>query len=464
MRSSKVIENVEITGISADGKSVGRADNLVIFISGATPGDLVDVQITGKKKKFLEGRTVKVHRASVDRTEPFCSHFGICGGCKWQHMAYEAQLRHKQQQVTDNLTKLTTIEMPPVSKILGSEKQTFYRNKLEFTFSNNRWLTKEEIDSGKEFERNALGFHIPKRFDKILDIDKCWLQSDISNDIRNGLKDFARANEMSFFDIRKQHGLLRNLIIRNSILDDVMVLVQFFDRDQKAIDLVMAYLSDNFPKITALHYVINQKGNESIYDQEVITYAGEDYMTEEMEGLKFKVGPKSFYQTNSNQAYELYKVARDFASLTGDEIVYDLYTGTGTIANFIAKDAKKVVGVESVPEAIEDAKMNSTLNNIQNCTFYAGDMKDVLNDDFVNVNGHPDVIIVDPPRAGMHQQVVESIARIKPDKLIYVSCNPATQARDIELLKESFEVIKIQPVDMFPQTQHVENVILLKSK
>ncbi|MFT7238169.1 MAG: 23S rRNA (uracil1939-C5)-methyltransferase [Cyclobacteriaceae bacterium] len=464
MRSSKVIENVEITGISADGKSVGRADNLVIFISGATPGDLVDVQITGKKKKFLEGRTVKVHRASVDRTEPFCSHFGICGGCKWQHMAYEAQLRHKQQQVTDNLTKLTTIEMPLVSKILGSEKQTFYRNKLEFTFSNNRWLTKEEIDSGKEFERNALGFHIPKRFDKILDIDKCWLQSDISNDIRNGLKDFARANEMSFFDIRKQHGLLRNLIIRNSILDDVMVLVQFFDRDQKAIDLVMAYLSDNFPKITALHYVINQKGNESIYDQEVITYAGEDYMTEEMEGLKFKVGPKSFYQTNSNQAYELYKVARDFASLTGDEIVYDLYTGTGTIANFIAKDAKKVVGVESVPEAIEDAKMNSTLNNIQNCTFYAGDMKDVLNDDFVNVNGHPDVIIVDPPRAGMHQQVVESIARIKPDKLIYVSCNPATQARDIELLKESFEVIKIQPVDMFPQTQHVENVILLKSK
>jgi len=464
MRPSKVIENVEITGISSDGKSVGRADNLVIFVSGAIPGDLADIQITGKKKKFLEGRAIKIHRHSPDKAEPFCEHFGICGGCKWQHMNYDAQLKHKQQHVQDNLEKLTTIDLPAINPIVASKNQTFYRNKLEFTFSNNRWLTREEIDSGKEFERTALGFHIPKRFDKILDINKCWLQSDISNDIRNGLNEFARENKLSYFDIKNQHGLLRNLIIRSSITNDLMVLVQFYDDDSASIELVMSYLLASFPEITSLLYVINQKGNESFFDLDIVTYSGLDYMTEEMEGLQFKVGPKSFYQTNSVQAYELYKVTRDLAALTGEEVVYDLYTGTGTIANFIAKKAKKVVGVESVPEAIEDAKKNALLNKIDNCTFYVGDMKDVLDEDFVKMNGQPDVIIVDPPRAGMHPKVVENIARIRPEKLVYVSCNPSTQARDIELLKDTFEVVKIRPVDMFPQTHHVENVMLLKAK
>lgn len=464
MKSNKIIENLEITGISAEGKSVGRKDNKVYFVKDGAPGDLVDIQIVGKHKKFFEGEIIQFHRQSTDRTTPFCEHFGLCGGCKWQHIQYEAQLKHKQEHVTQNLRKISKTELCEVSEILGSSQTSYYRNKLEFTFSNMRWLTAKEIESSDTLSRNALGFHIPKRFDKILDIEHCWLQEAPSNEIRLAVKKYAEENGLTFFDLRNQTGLLRNLIIRTASTGDLMVIVQFFENDPTAISGLMDFLRDTFPQITSLLYIINPKANETFYDLDVITYHGAEYIHEQMEDLRFRIGPKSFYQTNSLQAYELYKVARDFAGLTGEELVYDLYTGTGTIANFVARNAKKVVGVESVDEAIIDARKNSEINGISNTVFITGDMKDMITPEFVKTHGKPDVIITDPPRAGMHPKVVEMINSIRPDRLVYVSCNPATQARDLELLAPHFEVMAIQPVDMFPQTHHVENVMLLKAK
>lgn len=464
MKASKVIEKLEITGVSSDGKSVGRHENRVIFVANGAPGDIVDVRIVGKQKKFLLGEIIHFHEKSADRTDPFCEHFGTCGGCKWQHIQYEAQLKHKQDHVAHNLAKIGKTALPELLPIKGSANTTYYRNKLEYTFSNMRWLTREEIEDNDELSRNALGFHIPRRFDKILDINHCWLQGDPSNQVRLAVKAYAEKNELTFFDLKKQEGLLRNLIIRTSTTGDLMVILQVFYEDQSAITALLNHLKDSFPEITSLLYIINPKQNETFYDLPVHTFHGEGFIHEEMEGLRFRIGPKSFYQTNSIQAYELYKVAREFAGLTGDEVVYDLYTGTGTIANFVAKKAQKVIGVESVEEAIVDARINSELNQITNTTFLAGDMKDMINADFVKKHGHPDVIITDPPRAGMHQKVVEMINEIKPKKLVYVSCNPATQARDLELLSPVFEVVAVQPVDMFPQTHHVENVMLLKAK
>ncbi len=464
MKASKVIEKLEITGVSSDGKSVGRHENRVIFVANGAPGDIVDVRIVGKQKKFLLGEIIHFHEKSADRTDPFCEHFGTCGGCKWQHIQYNAQLKHKQDHVAHNLAKIGKTALPELLPIKGSVNTTYYRNKLEYTFSNMRWLTREEIEDNDELSRNALGFHIPRRFDKILDINHCWLQGDPSNQIRLAVKAYAEKNELTFFDLKKQEGLLRNLIIRTSTTGDLMVILQVFYEDQSAITSLLNHLKDGFPEITSLLYIINPKQNETFYDLPVHTFHGEGFIHEEMEGLRFRIGPKSFYQTNSIQAYELYKVAREFAGLTGDEVVYDLYTGTGTIANFVAKKAQKVIGVESVEEAIVDARINSELNQITNTTFLAGDMKDMINADFVQKHGHPDVIITDPPRAGMHQKVVEMINEIKPKKLVYVSCNPATQARDLELLSPVFEVVAVQPVDMFPQTHHVENVMLLKAK
>ncbi len=464
MKASKVIEKLEITGVSSDGKSVGRHENRVIFVANGAPGDIVDVRIIGKQKKFLLGEIIHFHEKSADRTDPFCEHFGTCGGCKWQHIQYNAQLKHKQDHVAHNLAKIGKTALPELLPIKGSANTTYYRNKLEYTFSNMRWLTREEIEDNDELSRNALGFHIPRRFDKILDINHCWLQGDPSNQIRLAVKAYAEKNELTFFDLKKQEGLLRNLIIRTSTTGDLMVILQVFYEDQSAITSLLNHLKDGFPEITSLLYIINPKQNETFYDLPVHTFHGEGFIHEEMEGLRFRIGPKSFYQTNSIQAYELYKVAREFAGLTGDEVVYDLYTGTGTIANFVAKKAQKVIGVESVEEAIVDARINSELNQITNTTFLAGDMKDMINADFVKKHGHPDVIITDPPRAGMHQKVVEMINEIKPKKLVYVSCNPATQARDLELLSPVFEVVAVQPVDMFPQTHHVENVMLLKAK
>lgn len=463
MKQSKVIEKLEITGISAEGKSVGKKDGKVYFIKEGAPGDIVDIRITGRHKKFFEGTIISFHQKSDKRTTPFCEHFGTCGGCKWQHINYADQTKLKEDHVADNLRKISKLALPTIMPIIGSQETQYYRNKLEYTFSNNRWLTQEDIATGGEFSRNALGFHIPKRFDKILDIEKCWLQADPSNDIRLAVKKYAEENDLSFFDIKTQEGLLRNLIIRTATTGDLMVIVQFFYED-KGVKGLMEFLKESFPQITSLQYIINGKSNETFYDLPVREFAGEAFITEEMEGLKFRIGPKSFYQTNSKQAYELYKITREFAALKSDDLVYDLYTGTGTIANFIAKNVKKVVGIESVEDAIIDAKANAELNGVTNTDFFAGDMKDIFTDEFVNKHGKPDVIITDPPRAGMHQKVVEAIARIKASRVVYVSCNPATQARDLELLGEVYEVAKIQPVDMFPHTQHVENVVLLNLK
>lgn len=409
----------------------------------------------------MEGEAIRFHEYSKDRIEPFCSHFGTCGGCKWQHINYDLQKTYKRQQVLDQFQRIAKVPIPEVAPILGSEKTQYYRNKLDFTFSNSRWLTREEINSGQEFERNALGFHIPKMFDKIIDIEHCYLQGGISNEVRNVLREFARENKLSFYDIRNQVGLLRNLIIRTTSTNQTMVIVQFGENDPESIRLVMEFLKGQFPSITSLLYVINTKGNETFHDLELVTFAGLPYIEEEMEGLKFRIGPKSFYQTNSEQAYELYKVARDFAQLKGDEVVYDLYTGTGTIANFVAKQAKQVIGVEYVEAAIEDAKLNSQINGIENTLFYAGDMKDILNEEFISTHAKPDVIITDPPRAGMDEKVVQMLLRLEAPTIVYVSCNPATQARDLALLGEKYQVEKVQPVDMFPQTYHVENVVRL---
>ncbi|TFV94136.1 23S rRNA (uracil(1939)-C(5))-methyltransferase RlmD [Algoriphagus kandeliae] len=461
---NKVITNLLIERIASEGKCVGHHEGKVVFVSNVAPGDLVDVRITRGKSSFMEGEAVNFHEYSKDRIEPFCSHFGVCGGCKWQHINYDLQKTYKRQQVVDQFQRIAKVPIPEVAPILGSSETKYYRNKLDFTFSNSRWLTREEINSGEEFERNALGFHIPKMFDKIVDIEHCYLQGGISNDVRNSLREFALTNQLSFYDIRNQVGLLRNLIIRTTSTGQTMVIVQFGENDPESIPLVMEFLKTKFPKITSLLYVINTKGNETFHDLELVTYAGLPYIEEEMEGLKFRVGPKSFYQTNSKQAYELYKVARDFAELKGDEVVYDLYTGTGTIANFVAKKAKQVIGVEYVEAAIEDAKLNSKINGIENTLFYAGDMKDILNEDFIANHAKPDVIITDPPRAGMHQDVVNMLLRLEAPTIVYVSCNPATQARDVAFLAEKYQVERIQPVDMFPQTYHVENVVRLTLK
>ena len=466
-RTEKVIfENVEVLDAGAKGVSVAKApEGQVIFLPNVVPGDVVDVQTLKKRKAYFEGKAIKIHKYSEHRTEPECQHFGVCGGCKWQNMKYSQQLFYKNQEVFNNLKRIGKIELPEFEAILGSEKQFFYRNKMEFGFSDSRWMTNEEIESGKEFDnKNALGFHIPRMWDKILDIEKCHLQEDPSNAIRNEVRSFANANNMTFFNPRNHEGLLRTLMIRTASTGEIMVLIQFFEDDKANRDLLMNHLAETFPTITSLLYVINSKPNDTIYDQDIKLFKGREYILEEMEGLHFSINAKSFYQTNSDQAYELYKITRDFAGLTGNELVYDLYTGTGTIAQFVSKNAKKVIGVEAVPEAILDAKANAERNNITNCEFYVGDMKNVFNDDFIAQHGQPDVIITDPPRDGMHKDVVAQILKIAPEKVVYVSCNSATQARDLALMDEQYKVTRVRPVDMFPQTHHVENVVLLERR
>jgi 23S rRNA (uracil1939-C5)-methyltransferase len=464
-RKLPIIENVEITNVAAEGKAIAKIDNKVIFVTQVVPGDIVDVQVIRKRKSFMEAVPIAFKKYSEIREKPFCEHFEICGGCKWQNLPYNEQIKYKHQQVVDNLQRIAKVELPEIDYILPSEKTTFYRNKLEFTFSNNRWLTKEEITREGKLERNnALGFHVPKIWDKIVQIDKCWLQPDPSNAIRNEVKKFADQNQLSYFDLRKQEGFLRTLIIRTSSTGELMVIVVFFYEDEVLRIKLLTHLKNQFPEISSLMYIVNTKSNDSITDQEVLLFDGKDHIFEQMEDLKFKIGPKSFYQTNSEQAYNLYKIAREFAGFSGNEVVYDLYTGTGTIANFIAKKAKKVIGIEYVPEAIEDAKVNSEINQINNTSFFAGDLKDVLNESFIKEHGKPDVIITDPPRAGMHADVVNSILQANPERIVYVSCNPATQARDIQLLDKSYKVTKVQPVDMFPHTYHVENIVLLEKR
>ena len=460
-QEKKHLSEIEIFDIAEEGKGVGRHDELVLFIDKAIPGDVVDVELQRKKKNFAEGRVTAIREASPYRIEPFCPHFGVCGGCKWQHMSYEAQLKFKQQYVDNALSRIGKVDTSSMEDILPSAGTTYYRNKLEYTFSNKRWLTNKDDEVSPE-NLNALGFHVPGRFDKILDIDHCFLQQDPSNELRNSIRDFAIANQISFYDLREHEGVLRNLIIRTASTGETMVIVVFAYPEEGQVDLVMNFIAEKFPAITSLLYIVNQKRNDTIFDQEINIFQGRDFIYEEMEGLKFKVGPKSFYQTNSDQAYELYKVTREFADLKGDELVYDLYTGAGTIANFVARSAREVVGVEYVPTAIEDAKVNSAINDIHNTKFYAGDMKDVLTADFVAAHGKPDVVITDPPRAGMHADVVNRILEMEAPKVVYVSCNAATQARDLEMLAAKYDVVRIKPVDMFPQTQHVENVVLLK--
>ncbi|MDX1753051.1 MAG: 23S rRNA (uracil(1939)-C(5))-methyltransferase RlmD [Salinimicrobium sediminis] len=459
-------KEVKVIDAGAKGKSIAKApDGKVIFIGNAVPGDVVDVQTTKRKKAFYEGTATRFHEYSDKRVEPPCIHFSVCGGCKWQFMDYKHQLYYKEKEVVNNLTRLGKVELPKVTPILGSKAIYFYRNKMEFSFSDSRWLTQEEISSGKDIEdRNALGFHIPGMWDKILDIKECHLQQAPSNGIRNSVKQFAIANDIPFFNTRDQRGMLRTLMIRTSSTGEIMVLIQFFEENREKRELLLNFIAEEFPEITSLQYVINPKGNDTIYDQEVICYKGKDHIFEEMEGLKFKINAKSFYQTNSEQAYNLYRITRDFAGLTGNELVYDLYTGTGTIAQFVAAKAKKVIGVEAVPEAIEDAKENARNNNITNTEFYVGDMKKVFTAEFIKQHGHPDVIITDPPRDGMHKDVVAQIIGILPQRIVYVSCNSATQARDLALLDEHYKVTRTQAVDMFPQTFHVENVVCLERR
>ncbi|MDA9555529.1 23S rRNA (uracil(1939)-C(5))-methyltransferase RlmD [Pelobium sp.] len=464
MREQQILTGLTITDIAEEGRGIARAEDLVVFIEKAIPGDVVDANIYRKKKKFAEAKINKLVKPSEDRVDAFCTHFGVCGGCKWQHMNYAAQLKYKQKSVLDALQRIAGLDVAIAEEILPSAQDKYYRNKLEYTFSNKRWLTAEDGEVNEDTEMNALGFHVPLRFDKILDIQHCYLQANPSNDLRNNISDFAKKNNISFYDLRAHEGALRNLVIRTSSTGELMVIVIFAYPEEGQVRLLMDYTQSAFPQITSLLYIINQKKNDTFFDQEVLVYNGRGFIYEEMEGLKFRIGPKSFYQTNSLQAYELYKITRDFADLKGHELVYDLYTGTGTIANFVAKKAKKVVGVEYVPSAIEDAKVNAQINNIENTVFYAGDMKDVLNADFVKENGKPDVIITDPPRAGMHPDVVERLMEIEAQKIVYVSCNAATQARDLIRLKEKYDLVRIKPVDMFPHTQHVENVVLLNLK
>lgn len=458
-----LLENIEITDVANEGKAIARVNDIVVFTQFVVPGDIVDIQVTRKKNSYMEGRVTQIHCYSAKRSEPFCSHYGVCGGCKWQILPYEEQIRHKEKQVYNHLTRIGKVEIPPISPILGSEDTIFYRNKLEFTFSNKKWLTYEQVSSGATFDNmNALGFHIPGMFDKVLDIDKCYLQNELCNEVRDAIKEYAYKNQLPFFDLRNHEGFLRTMVFRTSSTGEVMLILVFYHEEKEKREALLNFLHDKFPQITSLLYVINGKCNDTITDQEVHLFYGKDHIFEEMEGLRFKIGPKSFYQTNSKQAYELYKIARNYAQLTGDELVYDLYTGTGTIACFVAKNAKKVIGIEYVPEAIEDAKVNAKNNNIENTLFYAGDMKNILTKEFVQEHGRPDVIITDPPRDGMHPDVVETILLAEPKRIVYVSCNPATQARDLNLLDVKYKVTAIQPVDMFPHTHHVENVVALE--
>ena len=465
-RKNKKIEfhKIEITDAGAKGKCVAKApDGKIIFINNVVPGDVVDVQTFKKRKKFYEASVTNIHRFSDHRIEPSCEYFGSCGGCKWQNMEYSKQLFYKEKEVKNNLEKIGKIKVNELLPIKGAKKIFFYRNKMEFSFSNNRWLSYDEIQSQQQIkERNALGFHIPGMWDKILDINKCWLQEDPSNEIRNKIKEFATKNNIPFFDPKKQKGVLRTLMIRISNIGQTMVIVQFYSATKRQINDILNFIKTSFPKVNSLQYVINSKSNDTIYDQDVICFYGNDYIQEEMEGLKFRINAKSFYQTNSDQAYELYKIVRDFANLGGNELVYDLYTGTGTIAQFISKKAKKVIGVESVEDAIVAAKQNATINEIKNVEFFVGDMKSIFNNDFIKKNGTPEIIITDPPRDGMHKDVIKQILKIVPKKIVYVSCNSATQARDLEILSSKYEIIKSQAIDMFPQTHHVENVVLLK--
>ena len=468
-----VLESVTITDFAAEGKSVARVNDMVVFVPWAVPGDVVDLQVRRKKHSFMEAEVIRYIQYSKVRTTPFCQHFGTCGGCKWQQVPYEEQLKMKQQQVYDQLTRIGKIELPEFRPILGSVKTQEYRNKLDFGCANKRYLTSEEIatlpydESQSLKDKPAIGFHITGAFDKILPIEKCWLMDDLHNQIRNEVRDYATGHGLSFFDLRAQIGLLRDVIIRNSASGEWMVIFQFhYDETggEKEALALLQHIADKFPQITSLLYLDNQKCNDTIGDQEILVFKGKDHIFELMEDLRFKVGPKSFYQTNTDQAYHLYCVAREFADLTGNELVYDLYTGTGTIANFVAKRARKVIGIEYVPEAIEDAKVNSQLNGIDNTLFFAGDMKDILTDDFIAEHGRPDVIITDPPRAGMHPDVVKTILNAAPKRIVYVSCNPATQARDLQELDAEYRVAEVQPVDMFPHTPHVENVVLLTKR
>ena len=458
-------ENIEITGIAAEGKALTRINDMVVFVPYCVPGDVVDLQVTKKKHSFMEARVERLVKPSEHRCEPVCKHYGECGGCKWQILPYEDQLRYKQQQIVDNLTRIGKVELPEISPILGSRHIYEYRNKLEFTFSDRKWLSWDVIRAAGGLEHvdtaYGVGFHIPNCFDKVLDITECHLMPDINNRIRNSIRDFAREHSISFYNEHAHEGQLRTLIIRTNHKGEVMLIVVWGEAPDMRL---MEYLQQTFPKIVSLLYVVNQKLNDTISDQEVHVFAGQDHIMEQMEDLQFKVGPKSFYQTNTEQAYELYKVAREFAELTGNELVFDLYTGTGTIANFVAHQAKQVIGIEYVPEAIEDAKVNARLNHLDNTLFFAGDMKDILNADFIAQYGRPDVIITDPPRAGMHEDVVKTILAAEPKRIVYVSCNPATQARDLNLLDAKYKVTRVQPVDMFPHTQHVENVVLLVLK
>lgn len=458
-----LLEKVEVTDIGARGKAIARVDNFVTFVSGGLPGDVVDVQLTRRRKSYQEGRVVRYHSYSGRRTEPFCRHFGVCGGCRWQDLKYAEQLFYKQQEVADTLVRLGKLELPPIRPILSSARETRYRNKLEFTFSDRRWLSEEEVQSGGEFpDRNGLGFHVPGMFDRVIDLEECHLQPEPSNAIRQAVRDYARDGGLSFFDLKNGGGLLRTLIIRNTLAGEVMVILVFFDPDEAPRLALLDHLRREFPGINSLMYCINRKANDTIADQEIVLHSGRDHIIEQMEELRFKIGPKSFFQTNSLQALELYRKVREFARLTGSETVYDLYTGTGTIALFLARSVRKVVGIEYVEDAIRDAEMNAQLNGIGNTRFFSGDIRDVLNAGFIEREGRPDVLITDPPRAGMHEDVVRAILDVLPERIVYVSCNPATQARDLQLLGPAYRILEVQPVDMFPHTFHVENVVLLE--
>lgn len=458
-----VLENVLIEDIGAEGKAIARVNNMVVFVPMLIPGDIVDIRITRKRKNYMEGVVQQFRKYSSARIDPVCEHFGVCGGCKWQHLPYPEQLRFKEKQVHDSLQRIAKVEGLKVNPIIPSDRTEFYRNKLEYTFSSNKWFTREEISSGKTFESsNAVGFHIPGMFDKVVDVNKCWLQDEPGNSIRNFVRKYAEKNNLVFYDTKNHGGFLRNLTVRNTLSGELMILFSFGEENKDAREKLLNEVKLTYPEITSLLYTINTKLNDTIYDQEIITFSGQEYITEKMDGLSFRIGPKSFFQTNSRQALSMYRIVREYAGLIGGEIVYDLYTGTGTIANFVTAKALKVIGIESVPEAILDAQKNSSINNILNTEFYTGDIRDILNEEFIRVNGKPDVIITDPPRAGMHPGVVESILFAEPEKIVYVSCNPSTQARDIEMLKQKYKVTEVQPIDMFPHTHHVESVVLLK--
>jgi 23S rRNA (uracil1939-C5)-methyltransferase len=460
-----LLEKVCITDIGTEGNALARINNQVVFVPMLIPGDVVDIKVIKKRKKYLEGRVVRFHEYSADRIKPVCRHFGICGGCRWQHLPYQLQLQYKEKQVRENLARIGKVNIPAVNPIIGSTEIFFYRNKLEYTFSDKRWLTREEMMSDNDFtSEDALGFHIPGLFDKVLDIRECHLQPQPSDSIRDSVRQYAHKKGLKFFNLREQTGFLRNLIIRNSREGKIMVIVVFFHDEPERRKGLLDFLAYEFPQISSLFYVINSKQNDSLTDQDPILYKGDDHLVEEMDGLKFRIGPKSFYQTNTSQALKLYQTAKEFAGLTGKEIVYDLYSGTGTISNFVAGSAGKVIGIEYVEAAVKDSFINAAMNNIRNVNFFAGDIKDVLSEQFIKTNGEPDVIITDPPRAGMHSGVVSTILSSAPEKIVYISCNPTTQARDISILSDKYDVAIVQPIDMFPHTHHVENVVLLKRK